>query len=89
MLAGKQELRPSPQVDDGFVESQIQMLKSDNVATIVVEKLNLNERPRIRAATDVPRKVDFGSSAEKQRAFGADLVQEQLIRSTKTYWSAD
>ena len=48
-----------PQVDDGFVESQIQTLKSDNVATIVVEKLNLIERSRIPGATDIIRKVDF------------------------------
>ena len=67
-----------PQVDDGFVESQIQMLKSDNVATIVVEKLNLTKDPEFEPPPTFLEKLISYFSAENSAPSRADLVQRAV-----------
>ncbi len=64
-----------PQVDDGFVESQIQTLKSDNVATIVVEKLNLTEDPEFQARPSLLQKLISYFSADDTPPSRSDLIQ--------------
>jgi polysaccharide biosynthesis transport protein len=53
-------IRGEPQVDEAFVESQIQVLKSDNVAAIVVNRLNLEQDPEF---------VPFSAFYEKALGF--------------------
>jgi polysaccharide biosynthesis transport protein len=67
-----------PQVDEGFVESQIQMLKSDNVATIVVEKLNLTEDPEFQARPTFFEKLISYLSAEGDLSSRGDRIQKAV-----------
>ena len=64
-----------PQVDDGFVESQIQTLKSNNVATIAVEKLNLTEDPEFQARPSLLEKLISYFSADDTPPSRSDLIQ--------------
>jgi len=83
-----------PQVDDGFVESQIQILKSDNVAAIVVKKFKLADDPEFAAPPTLLETFiawltgDTAPPSEeslRRKAVAAVVKDELIVRVGRTY----